>query len=61
MQTKLPPHWIISKAPPLDSPPSSDEESPSELPVRNLMWTRVMTMEQMTAGEVSVFNIDSDV
>ena len=61
MQTKLPQHWIISSSADAHSHQSSDDESQPEKPFRNLQWTRVMTMEQMTTADVQVYNIDADV
>ena len=61
MQTKLPQHWIISSSADAHSPMSSDDESQPERPLRNLQWTRVMTIEQMAAADIRVYNIDADV
>ena len=61
MQTKLPKHWVVRSRSADDSSSGSDSESQPEKPVRNLQWTRVMTMEQMLASKVETFKIDVDV
>ena len=61
MQSKIPSSWILPKSHQEESSESSGDERSAERSLRNLRWTRVLTLESMLADNAPVFNIDLDV